>query len=343
MEPKEREQIVYLQWLRVFAAAAVVLMHMAAKQWNAVSFETDGWLALTAWDSLVRWPVQVFIMITGAIFLPRKTELRTVLTRYIPRLAVVFVVWSGIHVLYSLYRGDTSEDALLRFVTGHYHLWYLPFLCGVYLAIPFVQRIVTDGRLMKQLLIVSLVVGLVIPWLADAGALMWPEHGPVLRSIENSLNFAFFLDHLAFLLLGHWLHQTELSPRSRGWLYMLGLLGAAVTGVGTVWASNHAGANSSVFFDHAAPNNICAAAALFVFAKYNLHRLPKAVDRMAKWSFGVYLCHAFFIDVLADKGIHVLAWNPVWSVPVLAAAVFAVSLALTALLAKIPLVGKYLT
>lgn len=343
MEPNRREQIVYLQWLRVFAAAAVVLMHTAGKQWSAISCETEGWLELTAWDSLVRWPVQVFIMITGAIFLPRKTELRTVLTRYIPRLAVAFVVWSGIHVLYGLHRGNAPEDALLRFVTGHYHLWYLPFLCGLYLAIPFIQRIVTDGRLMKQLLIVSLVVGLAIPWLTDVAALLWPEQAPILRSIENSLNFSFFMDHLAFLLLGHWLHQTELSPRSRGWLYMLGLLGAAVTGVATVWASNHTGTNSSVFFDHAAPNNICAAAALFVFAKYNLHRLPKAVERMATWSFGVYLCHAFFIDWLADQGFQPLTWDPVWSVPVLAAAVFAASLALTALLSKIPLVGKYLT
>lgn len=343
MEIVKKEQIACFQWLRLFAAAAVVLMHTAADQWSRVPYASSDWQALALWDSLVRWPVPVFIMITGALFLPRQTELRTVLKRYIPRLVAAFVVWSGIHALYALHMGKTPEEAWNAFAAGHYHLWYLPFLCGVYLAIPFLQRIVTDKGLMKQLLIVSCVVGLGIPWLADLGSLLWPERTQLLRSIEGHLNFAFFMDHLAFLLLGHWLYQTELSPRSRGCLYILGLLSVALTGVAAIWATNRAGAPSSVFFDHAAPNTVFAAAALFVFAKYHLRRLPKAVDRMAKWSFGVYLSHAFLIDLLADNGIHTLTWDPVWAVPALAAAVFAVSMLLAAVLSKLPLVGKYLT
>ena len=126
-------------------------------------------------------------------------------------------------------------------------------------------------------------------------------------------------------------------------IYAAGLLGLAVTVVGTVWASNRTGMASSLFFGHGAPNVVCAAAAIFVFAKYNLTRLPKLVDRMAGCSFGVYLCHVLIIEVLADRGIHTLTWDPVWSVPVLAVAVSAAAMTVTALLAKVPVVRNYLT
>ena len=318
--------VAYFEWLRLFAAAAVVLMHTAASRWSSISHETGAWLVLTAWDSLVRWPVPIFIMITGAIFLPRKTELKTVLTRYIPRMVLAFVIWSGLCALYGLYRGAGWQQTVLNFVTGHYHLWYLPYLCGVYLTLPFLQRIVSDEKLERQLLAVSLAVGVAVPWLADAAALVLPGWSGVIRSLQNSLNFTFFMDLLGLLLLGHWLNRHDLSRRTRGWIYALGIASLALTAIATVWATRRAGFQSSLFFDMKSPLCLMAAVALFVFAKHRLTRLPGAVAFLARCSFGVYLSHALVIDVLADLGIHVLAWSPVFSVPLLAAAVFAISL-----------------
>ena len=339
----EKKQIPYIQWLRIFAAFAVVLMHTAGSRWPGIGHTEPRWLWLTAWDSLVRWPVPIFVMITGALFLPRKTELKTVLTRYIPRMVLAFALWSGGYALLDLYQGVSWRQAILNFVTGHYHLWYLPYLCGVYLVIPFVQKIVTDEKLEEGLLAVSLVVGIFLPWLADVLVLVFPGGSSVVRSLQNSLNFTFFMDLLALLLMGHWLHRHEIAPQTRGGLYVLGILGILVTAAATVWVSRRAGAASSVFFDMKAPNNLLAAAAIFVFAKYHLTQLPRWTVRLARWSFGVYLIHPLVIEVLAALGIHVLAWNPLWWTPVLAVAVFLISAAASALLEKIPVIGKYLT
>ena len=67
-----RQKTPYFEWLRVFAAAAVVLMHTEGNLWPALGVQTREFALLTAFDSLVRWPVPVFVMITGALFLPRK-------------------------------------------------------------------------------------------------------------------------------------------------------------------------------------------------------------------------------------------------------------------------------
>ena len=117
MEPK-KERIACIQWLRIFAAAAVVVMHTAAVVWNRTPMDAAPWKILTVYDALVRWPVPVFAMITGALFLPRKTELKTVLKRYIPRMLFLFVLWSGLYVRYRYLHGLPAEKLWLEFANG---------------------------------------------------------------------------------------------------------------------------------------------------------------------------------------------------------------------------------
>ena len=333
-----KKQIPYIQWLRIFAALAVVVIHADSPVWSGVPMGSREFVVLTVWESLVRWPVPVFVMITGALFLDRKTELKQVLTRYIPHLAAAFLFWSGLHAL----RGGT-DGVLERFVAGHYHLWYLPFACGVYLTIPFLQAIARDKRLTRQLLWVSLVIGALVPWLADLAALCFPEWSGVMASLKNSLHFTFFFDLLGVVLLGHVLNTGELTGKQRRILYALGILGAAVTVPLTLWAGARTGSGNALFGQLTAPTTLCTAAAAFVFAKYNLTRLPKIVDWAASHSFGIYLSHVLVLELLKERGIHVLLADPVWTVPALSAAVFVIALGLTAILRRVPVVGKYLT
>ncbi len=337
-----KNKTAYFEWLRIFAAAAVVVMHTEGIWWPSIDHTTAQWQALTFWDAWVRWPVPVFIMITGALFLPRKTELKTILRRYLSRMAAAFLIWSGVYALYGFSRGATPAQTLSAFLTGHYHLWYLPYLCGVYLMLPFVQRIVTDERLSRQLMWVSLTVGAAIPWLADLAALCFPRWSADLAGVKNTLHFTFFFDLLGVLVLGHELNRQEQPPARRRLLYLLGILGAALTCPLTIWASRRTGSPNALFCSINAPGTLCAAAALFVFAKYNLTRLNGAVAWLAEHSFGIYLIHALVIELLSQRGIHALAGEPLWTVPVLAAVVFALSLAAAALIRKLPRIGKLL-
>ena len=343
MQTEKRETIAYLQWLRIFAAAAVVMIHTAGSQWLTIDSAQPQWTVLTVYDGLVRWPVPVFMMITGALFLPRRTELKRIMTGYIPRIGAAFLLWSGIYTYYAWHTGAAADTLLLKFVSGHYHLWYLTFLAGVYLAIPFLQRIVTDDKLTDQMLAVSFVIGIAVPWLSSFASLVMPRHSAVIRAVENHLNFAFFMDCLFLILLGYRLSRRGFTKKERLWLYGAGLFGLVLTPVATVWATELAGGQSNVFFDFKAPGNLCTAAALFVFARYHLSRLPKIVEWIADCSFGIYLVHPLIRDVLEQEfGVHVLLHDPVWMVPALAAVIFAVSLLIAAVLRKLPVVGKWI-
>lgn len=341
METKKKTA--YFEWLRLFAAAAVVMLHTAGRVWSDVPCVTASWRALAFWDSLVRWPVALFVMITGAIFLPRKTEMKTVLTRYMPRMFWCYLLWAWLFARYEILQGAAPGTMWENIFKGQFHLWYLPFLCGVYLVIPFLQKIVEDDRLTGWLLAVSLVVGSLIPWLADLTSLVLPQYAHLVGYAKGHLNYTFFMDLLAALVLGHWLDRHRLPDLHRRVLYGCGLVSVAVTMAGTLYLSARMGKPVDVFFAHSGPLNICTAAAIFVFARENLTRLPRFVEGLANCSFGIYLSHALVQEFLYDRKIHGLMGNPVWAVPVLTAAVFAVCALGTALFRKIPVIGKYLT
>ena len=340
MEPK-KERLVYIQWLRVIAAAAVIIAHTDGQTWDRIPIDSRDWLVLSMYDGLVRWPVLIFMMITGTIFLPRRTSLRSMVTKNIPRVVTAAVFWSAVYTFFA-WRSDPQTGLLMRFLQGHYHMWYLPFLCGVYLTIPFLQKVAEDEKLTRNLLAVALVLGMLIPWGANAVSLLWPSTADVVSAAVGKVSIPFFSGLLAMLPLGLVLSRTEFSPKLRRWIYGLGILGAVLTGVGTVWSSAKMGTYSSVFCTNASPTVIAPGVAIYVFAKYNLNRLPKAVAWMADHSFGVYLVHALVIEQLQAHGFHVLTVDPILGVPMVSVVAFAISLAISALLSKIPVVGKYL-
>lgn len=340
MEPK-KEKLAYIQWLRVFAAAAVIIAHTDGQTWERIPFDSRDWMVLSMYDGLVRWPVLMFMMITGTIFLPRRTSLKSMVTKNIPRVVTAFVFWSAVYTLFAWCRG-TGESLLMLFLKGHYHMWYLPYLCGVYLMIPFLQKIAEDEKLTRHLLVLSCILGLLIPWGANALSLLWPSTEGVVRALEGKVSVTFFQGLLALLPLGYVLSRTELSPKLRRVIYVLGILGAVLTGIGTIWSTGKMGTYSSVFCTNASPTVIAPGVAIYVFAKYNLNRLPKAVAWVADHSFGVYLVHALVIEQLQRYGFHVLTVDPILGVPMVSVAAFAISLAISVLLSKLPVVGKYL-
>ena len=340
MEPK-KERLAYIQWLRVIAAAAVIIAHTDGQTWMQIPWDSRDWMVLSMYDGLVRWPVLMFLMISGTIFLPRRTSIKSILTKNIPRVVTAMVFWSAVYTFFA-WRAGTTEDLLLMFLKGHYHMWYLPFLCGVYLIIPFLQKIAEDETLTRNLLAVSAVTGLLVPWGANALALIWPSTADVVRVLEGMVKFSYFQGLLALLPMGYLLYRTELSARARRMIYVLGILGAVLTGVGTIWSTGKMGTYSSVFCTNASPTVIAPGVAIYVFAKYNLNRLPKAVAWVADHSFGIYLVHALVLEQLQRYGFHVLTFDPILAVPVVSVAAFAISLAISALLSKLPVVGKYL-
>ncbi|MBE6950837.1 MAG: hypothetical protein E7451_05805 [Ruminococcaceae bacterium] len=326
----------YLQWLRCFAAIAVVLMHLCAQSWYAAAPESGAWQILNIWEALVRWPVPVFVMISGALFLGAERPMG----RYIRRVLIALVFWSGIYTLVS---GKTGMAAVTEFLCGHYHLWYLYFLCGLYLIAPFLGKLARDEALCTRFLVISLIFGNVLPRIPELVHLFSGELGALADAFYGRIKISFCLGYVFQFLLGYRLSLWEPGKTQRRTIYALGILGGLVTVVGTAALSRWKGAPVQLLYEPQSLHISAMAAAIFVFAKQHLTRLPKVVDSLARCSFGIYLSHALLIEELARHGVDALTWDPLWAVPVLTITVTAVCWAGTALLRRLPVIGKTIT
>lgn len=134
------DRIIYFDYLRVCATFAVMILHISAPNWYTTDVNGFEWQVFNFFDSIVRWGVPVFVMISGALFLNREISLKTLYSKYVFRMVISFLVWS---VIYTFFGGGNLVDKMpTMLVQGHYHMWFIPMIIGLYICIPLIKPIV---------------------------------------------------------------------------------------------------------------------------------------------------------------------------------------------------------
>ena len=60
--------------LRVFASFAIVLLHVSASYWSVVDVNSKEFLVMTVYNSMTRFAVPVFFMLSGLFLVSRSEE-----------------------------------------------------------------------------------------------------------------------------------------------------------------------------------------------------------------------------------------------------------------------------
>lgn len=329
-------RVLWLDMLRIIATFAVIFLHVSstALYSNTIDYE---WGVSVMFDSLVRWAVPIFVMISGALFLRPEKDLgiRTILQKYVPRLLMAYAFW---WVFYSLMRAgyDTMQNGAFAFRMGyfvpHFHLWFLPMLAGVYLLIPFLRVIAANKRLMRY--------GLIL-WLCYMffGFKMMPE----IPQFSQLFVMNMLMGFSGYFLLGYYLSTSVINTKLVLGVYALGLLGFAVTAGGTIITNKLYGGGNLDFLTTLTPWVAVMAVAIFVAvknneAKYGI-KIQILVNYVRKDLFGIYLTHGIWLMLLNVPAVRSLC-NLVVMIPLLTLVVFILSLYTTKLLRSIPLVQK---
>ena len=341
-------RIQYFEVLRAIAIVAVVMIHAAITEWHALPVDDPRWDDLTWINGALRFCVPIFFMISGALFLaPEKTVTsRSLFRRSIPRLLAAFAIWSLLYALLEVYGPDGSRsfpELLTRTVTGHFHLWFLLALTGLYLAVPILRVIAREPRVAWYFVALALPFASVFPVLERA-----PVVGEVLGRVLGDMRFDLVLGYSAYFLLGHLLSRARLTRGRLTALAAAGVAGAVGTGVGTLLVSRAAGEWDELFFGFLTPGVAAVSIAVFCLARAwgeasALHGAgERAVRFLAANSFGIYLVHPLFQWLYARLGFTTEVAPPIVSVPALTAAVLLPSAFVAAGLRRIPRAGRYL-
>lgn len=340
-----QQRIGYLDWLRIFSIFSVVILHVSAQNWYTTDVNGFVWQTFNFYDSIVRWAVPVFVMISGCLFLNRDVPIEKIYGKYISRLVVAFLVWS---IFYACFSSRNTLTFVTQVLRGKYHMWFIPMIIGLYMALPVIKQIIQKQNVMKYFLCLSFVFVFLLPWITriihDFGGrdaiIILNAFNKSVQSMKLQIVFGF----TGYFILGYYLNSVEISRRNRIIIYILGFIGFALTVFLQSTVALKIQNRHSHYYDVFSVNVLLSCIALFVWFKYTeFFKKPfSLIEKLSCYSFGVYLVHVFVLEQLKIHGFNTLLLNPVISVPLLGICVYLLSVIISAVLHQIPIVKKYL-
>lgn len=340
-----RRRQIELDFLRIFAMFAVVMVHTCGMKTHDLPLDDSNWQILTFIAGLMTWQIPSFVMISGRFFLDPNREVPTKrVIKAIIRLCVAFAVWNVIYQFYYILTGVYSElnwkGIIVQAIKGPYHFWYIYMLVGVYLLIPFLRKITESKKLMEYFLILFLLFELLINY-----GTMLPIIGDIIETVLNYISFHFALGYTGYFVAGYYFYKYPVSKRLEKILYAFGIMflfgAAGFTVLNSVWQGIH----DDWFTAYLMPNVAIESFAIYTFfikkvARWNFKPyIMLVIEKMSEYSFGIYCIHALVIGIFGHLGLSPVAASPFIMVPLLAVLFILASGIVSSLIRKIPVIG----
>lgn len=300
-----KKRVVYCDILRIISIIGIICLHIMANTRDVYLYSNKKYyFILTFFDSIPRFAVPIFFMITGAFMLGRKSKENYLqfLQKRIPKLLIPLIIFC---IIYYVYDGITLNNNMAiidfwnKFSSGleiKYHLWFMYSIITIYLFIPFLQKFIEklNKKDLKNLIIVLFIFGNLIN---------------TINTIFTRVNIRFLtafrvpdlLIYINYTFLGYYLFKYDIKTEDRKKLYIVGIISLILMPIfdfictSDIREDNMLIALSIFAFFYAI--------AFFVFAKYNFHKINISsknemfINKIANSVFYIYLVHVLVIEI----------------------------------------------
>ncbi|WP_165501854.1 acyltransferase [Pedobacter frigiditerrae] len=341
---QQKEDTSWLDNLRVVATISVIFLHVAAPfLYKFDKISGFNWWTANVYDSLVRFCVPIFVMITGALLLPKDYELSDYLKKRVTRIILPFIFWISIyllHVLSTLKNGFKLPflemlnigSTKIAYKTT-YHFWYIYMIIGIYLFIPILSKWVK--RATEKDIIYFLVLWVIAIIIANP---LFLKHIP-------DFNLKYFSGFVGYVVLGYYLsiRNFEKVKHIRTISFFIFTTGVLLTIFGTYFLSISNGRFTIDLYTYFSPNVVIAAIGLFLFFKHTNLVNPqlKVIRKFTnKHSFGIYFVHILVLYYLSRFGVNGAVFGVVFGIPLTTILCLAISGLIIYLLKKLPFGDK---
>ena len=344
-------RMVYLDALRTLACFAVVMLHVTALNTYNVDFKSHEWNIFMLYESIVNWAVPVFVMVSGAVMLRKEYDYKAILLK-LKIYLFFFLVWSIIYLLFDfiIFGIKPYENMLWLQVIlqGHYHMWFLIMLVGLYLITPFVKVIIEKPILRKAFIYLTALFTFVLPSLRNISLLIdinkilyHPLIGSLYRAcfnIYDDLNYHFTVGFVGYFVIGYVLANCFDFERCKLLKISLGLvlIGSIITFSEIRLAISKEAAG--IFMLYYQIGILMQALGLFLSSVCLADScIIKNLAKLSPLSLGIYMLHPMIIEVFKKMEYTSLNFNPLISVPIITIEVFIIAGLFVKLLMMTPL------
>lgn len=334
--------------MRAVAAITVVVIHVCAMQWRSLIIHSAQWITLTVWDMLCKFSVPLFFMISGRFNLDdsHSPDIRTIVTKKTPRLAVAFVFWSLIYTVLNLLRTDSIAEnwkwITVEFITGEYHMWFLFAIAALYLITPLLKSFTSDKKLTEFFIVLFFAFQLILP-----SVIKLPHIGVVFEEISDKMQFKFVLGYTGYYILGWYLKRYKLSANIRRICYVFGIIGTVFSIVSVIKLSWSTGVADETSADYLTWNVAAETVSIYLlfqqFGRRSFKRINKQISYIAKYSFGIYLSHPLILSLFTFIDFFPTFITPIIGVPLFTVVTILLSLIVSWAIRRIPRIGSLVT
>jgi len=340
----------YIDLLRVLACIAVICIHVTAVRWYDVDVNSYSWQVLNTFNSMSRWAVPIFLMISGGLLLTKEKliTIKLSFTKYIPRI-IFAILFFGIasYLCIDLLIQNNFDDSVLHYIksilkgNNYFHLNYLYMLLGLYIITPILHEFVkkVSKKTLEYLLSIIFISTFCIPFL---GLLKIDYIYNIISDNYLLLKFPIASGYILYYLLGFYIETYDIKWRKT--VYVLGILGLLFTIFATSFYSVHYSNPYSEFYSYITPNCLFVSIALYVYIKSKSKEIKdfflegnsfKICSTISKYSFGIYGLHVIFVNLLDKLNIFNVESHTLVTVPLNVLLVMMMSLIASSLLCKI--------
>ena len=296
---------IYLDYLRVSAIFAMIMLHVASQNWAYININSFTWQIFNFFDGILSWCVPIFVMISGNLFLGKKILIKKLYFKYILRLVIAFLFWSCFYALVDI-KEKKFISVCSEIITGHYHMWFILMIVSLYICVPFIKLVADNKNMSKYYLSVVFLFTFFLPQVVtlvnDFGGNFMIK---AVSKINCNISFMYMNNVVAgfvpYFVLGNHLDKTELNKKTRMIICIIGILGFFLTVYLSLIVSIRTQRALENYYGPWRVNVLFESIAVYVwfkYKKYNIKKLNEFVVKLSKYSFGAYLVHAFVIEKL---------------------------------------------
>lgn len=341
------KKIEWIDNLRVIATFFVIVLHVSSPllhQYGKLS--AFKWDVANFYDSLSRFCVPIFVMISGALLLNRDYKLNEYLKKRFLRIIYPLVFWSLCYLFYeyvilnpvSIKQIDTQFYiklfAKLKYGVS-FHFWFVYLIIGLYLLIPILSVWIKNAP--KNHVSYFLIIWLITVILNHP------------FKINNSFELSFFTGYIGYLVLGYHLRTLQFTKYRNNFI-ILGLLFLttfSITFFGTRLFSEYNNRFYGGFYENLSVHIILFSISVFLIVK-NFSSIKNKYliafrNIISKYSYGIYLVHILVLYVFNYIGFTFEVLNPLASILIISFSCLVFSCLVIWIINKIPIVGKYIS
>ncbi|WP_348823506.1 acyltransferase [Flavobacterium aestuarii] len=297
-----------LSLLRILATFSVIVIHVSGSLVNQFGIVSMfDWNVANFFDSISRYSVPVFFMISGALLLGKDYELIDFLRKRFGKIIPPFVFWSLIYSLLKRYVFGGEYFSLIKiikdvFYGSKYHLWFVFALFGVYLTVPILRKWIKQAS-KKEIIYVLIIWSITLLLTIPKFKIYFPK-----------IDFTYFSGFIGYFVLGYFLSLFKFKKKISIFLIFFG---STITFLGTYYFTVKNGKFYNYFYEYLCLNTFIVSAGVFMFfnkiESANL-KIALRVTQLNQACFGIYLMHPLVLEIFKINNFDVNSSTPLISI-----------------------------